>query len=475
SATIASASPLAKARTVGSLVGTAVTTSAKHYTVGPQAPTWTLKTTLLTSVARKNAAIDVASRQKNPPRTTEDVLRLAREARSMMDKRLSIEADELKDGIVKTVHIDVRKRELGGLLADLSVCEDGERKIKAEWLAHTSLLDGTRPLRDLVILSFHGGGHVRGSPATHRDMHVRISEATGCLILSVDYRLSPEVVFPASLLDAVHAFFYLTEDLKIPSSQVIVEGDSAGGHLALQLLMYLREARLPPFVDMSSSFASWDENREADYLALDDRNDPFGSVRQYLIASDSALEQYYQQLLDEPYVSPSLAPLAALASLPPLLVQAGGLECFRDEITVLVRRLRLAGNTQVTHQVWMDGVHVFQMFQAKRAGEAALKKLGDWVKTTFGSRCAGDGPGWQALPLSLLRAERDARLARVGHLAKSKDVKRHKYSWVQSTQRLPDVKVKPEGAHVAGKLAAADANGVADELAETEVFRPVRM
>lgn len=120
----------------------------------------------------------------------------------MMDKRLSIEADELKDGIVKTVHIDVRKRELGGLLADLSVCEDGERKIKvltlpatslqcsdtstclqAEWLAHTSLLDGTRPLRDLVILSFHGGGHVRGSPATHRDMHVRISEATGCLIL----------------------------------------------------------------------------------------------------------------------------------------------------------------------------------------------------------------------------------------------------------------------------------------------------
>ncbi|PRQ77677.1 Alpha/Beta hydrolase fold [Rhodotorula toruloides] len=462
SATIASASPLAKARTVGSLVGTAVTTSAKHYTVGPQAPTWTLKTTLLTSVARKNAAIDVASRQKNPPRTTEDVLRLAREARSMMDKRLSIEADELKDGIVKTVHIDVRKRELGGLLADLSVCEDGERKIKvltlpatslqcsdtstclqAEWLAHTSLLDGTRPLRDLVILSFHGGGHVRGSPATHRDMHVRISEATGCLILSVDYRLSPEVVFPASLLDAVHAFFYLTEDLKIPSSQVIVEGDSAGGHLALQLLMYLREARLP-----------WDENREADYLALDDRNDPFGSVRQYLIASDSALEQYYQQLLDEPYVSPSLAPLAALASLPPLLVQAGGLECFRDEITVLVRRLRLAGNTQVTHQVWMDGVHVFQMFQAKRAGEAALKKLGDWVKTT---------------------AERDARLARVGHLAKSKDVKRHKYSWVQSTQRLPDVKVKPEGAHVAGKLAAADANGVADELAETEVFRPVRM
>lgn len=110
--------------------------------------------------------------------------------------------------------------------------------------------------------------------------------------------------------------------------------------------------------------------------------------------------------------------------------------------------------------------------EGRRSGAEEARGLGeDDVRVTLCRR----RPGWQALPLSLLRAERDARLARVGHLAKSKDVKRHKYSWVQSTQRLPDVKVKPEGAHVAGKLAAADANGVADELAETEVFRPVRM
>ncbi|BGO91060.1 hypothetical protein NBRC10512_001364 [Rhodotorula toruloides] len=480
-ATTAASSPLSSVWTVASLLGTALTSTAKHYTVGAHAPTWTLRTSVLTNIIRHKSGIDLASRQKNPPKTADDILRLVVDGRTATEKMLAKDADKLEDGVVKVVDIDIKKRELGGLLAELSAQEGGTRKSKAEWVAHASLLDGTKPLSDKVILSTHGGAHVRCSPATHRAMHTEMSGATGCLVFSVDYRLSPEVVFPASLLDAVHAYFYLTEDLKIPPSQILVEGDSAGGHLALQLVMFLRDADLPqvggglllsPWVDMSSSFASWDENRLIDYLALDDPHDPLRPSRLYLTGTDSSKEASYRDLLTHPYVSPALAPLSSLSALPPLLIQGAVLECLRDEDTVLARRLRKAGNEEVTHQVWMDGVHVFQLLQADRAGKEAMKSLAEWVERTFGSAEAG-GREWTQKPLELLKEERDARIARAGPLATSKPAAPHGFEWEKTVERLPDVGVK-EGAIEAAKQAAEEANAVPDEMAESEVYRPLR-
>ncbi|BGP24136.1 lipase/esterase [Rhodotorula toruloides] len=480
--TAASSPLLSTVGTVASLFGTALTTTAKHYTVGGHAPTWTLKTSILTNIIRHKSGIDLAARQKNPPKTADDILRLARETRESTEKMLAKDADKLEDGVIAFVDIDVKKRKFGGLLAELSAQEDGTRKVKAEWLAHITLLDGTKPLSNMVILSTHGGAHVRCSPATHRAMHTEMSGATECLVFSVDYRLSPEVVFPASLLDTVHAYLYLTEDLGIPSSQILVEGDSAGGHLALQLLMYLRDAGLPqvagglllsPWVDMSSSFASWDENRLIDYLALDDPDDPLRPSRLYLIGADPSKETSYCELLTHPSVSPSLAPLSSLSSLPPLLIQGAGLECLRDEDTVLARRLRKAGNEKVTHQVWMDGVHVFQLLQADRAGKAAMRSLAEWVEGTYGSAKEG-GTEWAEKPLALLKAERDARIARVGRIATAKPAAPHGFKWEKTVERLADVGVKKEGAIEAAKQAAEEANAVADGLAQSEAFRPVR-
>lgn len=292
-------------------------------------------------------------------------------------------------------------------------------------------------------------------------------------------------------------------DLNIPPSQILVEGDSAGGHLALQLLMYLRDAGLPqiagglllsPWVDMSSSFASWDENRVRcawiecrsgcadgctrtqliDYLALDDPHDPLRPSRLYLTGTDSSKETAYRDLLAHPYVSPSLAPLSSLSSLPPLLIQGAGLECLRDEDTVLARRLRKAGNEKVTHQVWMDGVHVFQLLQADRAGKEAMKSLAGWVVSSFGSAEAeARGKEWTQKPLELLKAEREARIARVGHLAMSKPAAPHGFKWEKTVERLADVGVKKEGVIEAAKRAADEANAVPDDLAQSEVYRPV--
>ena len=59
-----------------------------------------------------------------------------------------------------------------------------------------------------------------------------------------DYRLAPEVRFPGQIHDVVSAYMRLL-DLKIPSENIIVAGDSAGGALTLVLLMYLRDNGYP--------------------------------------------------------------------------------------------------------------------------------------------------------------------------------------------------------------------------------------
>lgn len=75
--------------------------------------------------------MDLASRQKNPPKTADDIRRLGRDARAAFEKMLAIDGDKLEDGVVKVIDIDIKKRELGGLLAELSGKEDGTRRIKA--------------------------------------------------------------------------------------------------------------------------------------------------------------------------------------------------------------------------------------------------------------------------------------------------------------------------------------------------------
>lgn len=80
-----------------------------------------------------------------------------------------------------------------------------------------------------------------GAPSSHRGLVIGISKALNCRILSVDYRLSPEVQFPAALHDAVSSLYYLL-DTGLDSRNIFVAGDSAGGNLAASLLIYARDA-----------------------------------------------------------------------------------------------------------------------------------------------------------------------------------------------------------------------------------------
>src|SRR6516165_450628 len=82
---------------------------------------------------------------------------------------------------------------------------------------------------------FHGGGMVAGSIQTHDRIAAALAEATGCRLISVDYRLAPEHKFPAAIEDAIAATEFVAQNaaaLGIDATRLVVGGDSAGATLA---------------------------------------------------------------------------------------------------------------------------------------------------------------------------------------------------------------------------------------------------
>ncbi|CAG8646852.1 6617_t:CDS:2, partial [Cetraspora pellucida] len=272
------------------------------------------------------------------------------------------------DIVVTPVSFRVLNRGLPGILKDLEDCETGNREISAEWIVPKGLWrkinddyhlsaahykhiyvdqDGIKWSNEKVILYLHGGAYYLMSAKTHRDLNYRLSKVTGRRVFA------PENPFPCGLHDAVHSFLYLIDPngLAIQPHNIVVAGDSAGG--ALALLYYLRDNRMPlpggavlfsPWVDLTMSCASWDQNQPYDYLFKPKDDDPLHPVNLYLKSHEDR-----SKLITYPYVSPLFGDLH---DLPPLLIQCGDSEVLRDEIYLLVQKASEAGTTFVQHEVY---------------------------------------------------------------------------------------------------------------------------
>ena len=102
------------------------------------------------------------------------------------------------------------------------------------------------PLRpgEPIGLYFHGGGYLCGTAAetdTCANIPRRIVEGSHIKrILSVDYRLAPQGPWPLPLIDAISSYAYLLS-LGVKASEIVIIGDSAGGHLAMALTRWLRD------------------------------------------------------------------------------------------------------------------------------------------------------------------------------------------------------------------------------------------
>ncbi len=226
--------------------------------------------------------------------------------------------------------------------------------------------------RSKIILYCHGGGYTSGTLGYARLIASRMALATGYEVLAFQYRLAPEHPYPEALEDARLVWEYLMY-LGWGARDIILAGDSAGGNLALELALDLRDSQrmlpwrmvlLSPWTDMTASGDSYEECRDLDPLL----------TRAYI----EAVREAYAP--GEDWSLPEFSPLFAdLQGLPPTLIQVGGREILRDDSTRLHQKLLEAGVPAML-QSWPDMWHVFQMFPMKSASEA-MEQMAQFLET----------------------------------------------------------------------------------------------
>lgn len=242
--------------------------------------------------------------------------------------------------------------------------------VPAEWMEMPGAVE------DRVFLLLHGGGYNAGSPKTHRRMGADMGRATGTRVLVPDYRLAPEHPFPAGVDDAITAYQWL-RDMGIPAQNIVAGGDSAGGGLALSMLLKLRHAGsdmpraavlLAPWTDLTVSSQSYEGQRHLDPIITREGLREAGLW--YAGGGDPA----------DPMMSPLFADLAGL---PPMLIHAGASEVMVDDSRVFAERARAAG-VEVSSKIFPGMWHVFHgSGTGIPEARAAIEEIGFYVRALF--------------------------------------------------------------------------------------------
>lgn len=244
--------------------------------------------------------------------------------------------------------------------------------IAAEW----SLAPGSDDRR--VLLFFHGGGYCSGSILSHRRLVTEAGRAAAMRTLAVGYRLAPEHPFPAALDDAHAAWRFLVAS-GIAPEDIAVGGDSAGGGITLALCGRLRDEgeALPACLWLMSPWT--DLTLSGETLASKDAVDPL-IHRAYLAELADAYAPAGVDRRD-----PSLSPLfAALAGLPPLLIQVGSDETLLADATRLAAAAGEA-DVAVTLEIWPHMIHAWPLWNARlERGRAALANAGAFIRRQIG-------------------------------------------------------------------------------------------
>ena len=233
-----------------------------------------------------------------------------------------------------------------------------------------------------VIAFFHGGGFVICSIDTHDGLARRLANAIGAVVVSVEYRLAPEVRCPDSAEDCYAATLWTHEhaaELGTDPGRLIVAGDSAGGNLAAVVALMASERSTPPIagqvlvypvIDAACDAPSYTENGAGYFLEA------------------SGMRWFWDHYLgpDGDGTHHHASPIRAsdLSGLPPAVVITAEFDPLRDEGEAYADALEAAGVPVVARRY--DGmIHGFvSMPMVFPEADDAVARIADAVSATSG-------------------------------------------------------------------------------------------
>lgn len=222
-----------------------------------------------------------------------------------------------------------------------------------------------------ALLFIHGGGMVMGTLDTYDAEARSLTDAVGCNVVAVDYRLAPENPHPALVEDCYAALVWMdanAAELGIDERRIGVYGQSAGGGLAAATALLARDRGGPSLVFQALIYPMLDDRsvqpstHEIVDLGVWDRGDNI-EAWQWVLGSDYGTDDV------SPYAAPARA--TDLSGLPPAYIDVGGVELFRDESIEYATRLMQAGVATELH-VNPGAYHAAELFAA---GSALSKRV----------------------------------------------------------------------------------------------------
>lgn len=224
------------------------------------------------------------------------------------------------------------------------------------------------------LVYFHGGGWVIGDLDSHDQPCRVLCNSSGGAVISVDYRMAPEHVYPAAVEDCAAAVGWIAANaarLGIDAGRIAVGGDSAGGNLAAVTALMARDGALPPVgfqlllypaTDLAVESPAY--QRFTDGLILTDK-----TMRYFidLYAPDRVRRVEWQ-------ASPARA--ASLKGAPTAYVMTAAYDPLVDEGRAYAVRLEQEG-VRVAHIHMSDQLHAFLgMGKFIPAATLALRQAG---------------------------------------------------------------------------------------------------
>jgi acetyl esterase/lipase len=241
-----------------------------------------------------------------------------------------------------------------------------EGHVRGEWV-------GRAPAHgEKVMLYAHGSAYVVCSPRTHRAFIAALSRRTGRRAFSLDYRLGPEHKFPAAHEDIVAAYVWLLERGHRPED-IILAGDSAGGHLSLSLCGELRRRGIAmpaalvlfsPLVDGSFAAATDEYRRSGDPSAVP------------AFARRLIQHHLHTATAGDPRFDVSLE---AGQDMPPMMIISGKGEMMRGDAMLWQRAHVEAGGGYCEVQIWPGQAHVFSIFGMVPEARLAMVEVARFV------------------------------------------------------------------------------------------------
>ncbi|KAL3440690.1 alpha/beta hydrolase fold-domain-containing protein [Aspergillus insuetus] len=234
-----------------------------------------------------------------------------------------------------------------------------------------------------AILFFvtHGGGWVLGDHNVEEGMNRLVAKKTNSVVVSVNYRLAPELPFPYAVNDSFDALQWCRQNadaLGIDANRVIVGGSSSGGNIATALALKDRDEGIGAILGQVLNFpdtchpayfpkdkyvySSPEQNKDAPILTTE--------------AAHWLWDQYCPHNGAEPYASPLLA--TSHKGLAPALIQVAGLDPVRDDGLAYSEVLKAAG-VPVKTKVYPGLPHAFYLFPDLQETPTYFNTIVDWI------------------------------------------------------------------------------------------------